>query len=468
MPIVHAAAPLAVAHAPTPGIDGAVLAFTTSVSLLTGLLFGSAPALQAAHVSFVTAVNETGRSGGTSRGSQRTRSALLVAETAIALVVLTSAGLFLRSFVNAMRADPGFVPGHVLTLDLIIPPSTYSDPARKVLLLTEAVERLRAIPGVRAAGGSQCPPLFGVCVDTAFTLADRPVISVVDIPTAASNIVTAGFFDAMGVRLLNGRFFSEADGPNSQFVVIVNQAFVRRHWPAEDVIGKQVREGGPQGHQPYRTVVGVVADVKQSGMDLDPRPEVFLPVTQFPFAPWTELPAMTLAIRTSGDPSTFAQSARRELMTVDRDLPVTGVRTMDEQLSESMARRRFATIALAAFAGVALLLSALGIYGVMAYNVSQSRRELAVRLVLGASPGSIRALVLRRALSPTLLGVLAGWVASLGVTRTISSLLVGVSPIDPVTFSTVAAILLIVSIVATVIPLERRRAIDPAVLVRDS
>jgi putative ABC transport system permease protein len=310
--------------------------------------------------------------------------------------------------------------------------------------------------------------LVGVCVDTAFTLADRPVTSVLEIPTAASNIVTPGFFEAMGVRLLSGRLFSDTDGPHSQLVVVVNHAFARRHWPMEEAVGKQVREGGPQGHQPYRTVVGVVGDVKQGGLDADTRPEVFLPVTQFPFAPWTELQAMTLAIRTDGDPGLFAQTARQQLLALDRDLPVTGVRTMDARLSESMARRRFATALLAAFAGVALLLAAVGIYGVMAYNVGQSRRELAVRLALGATPGSIRGLVLRWALLPTLLGVVAGWVASIGATRAISSLLVGVSPLDPVTFATGAAMLLTASIVATVISIERGRTIDPAALVRDA
>jgi putative ABC transport system permease protein len=467
MPVIVAAAPAEIARSGGLHVDVPILVFTVAVSIASGLLFGCAPALHAMQQHLISAVNETGRSGGSGRMGQRIRAALLVGEMAMALILLTSAGLVLRSLANTMQADPGFAPDHLLTMELTIPPSKYTEPDRRALLLTQAVERLRAMPGVRAAGGAQCPPLSGVCVDTAFTLADRPVTSVIDIPTAASNIVSPGYFEAMGVPIVAGRFFSPGDGPHGQLVAIVNRAFAHHHWPSESALGKQVREGGPAGRQPYRTVIGVVGDVKQNGMDVDARPEVFLPVTQFPFAPWTGLDAMTLVVRTDTDPTALAGNARQALLALDRDLPVTAMRTATANLSRSLERRRFATMLLAAFALLALLLAAVGIYGVMSYNVNQSRYEIAVRMALGATPRSIQALILRRALSLAGIGVLIGWIGSIAAMRSLSSLLVGVRPIDPATFVSVAATLLIVSILATLAPVERARTIDPAAIVRE-
>jgi putative ABC transport system permease protein len=468
IPIVMSVAPDEVARMGGMQIDGTVLAFTCAVAVASGLVFGCAPALHAAEGHLVSAFNENGRSGGSGRAGTRLRSALLVGEMAIALILLTSAGLVLRSLTNTMQTDPGFAPEHVLTLTVTIPPAKYTDPARRALLLSQAVERLNAMPGVRAAGGAQCPPLSGVCVDTAFTLADRPVVSVIDIPTAASNIVSPGYFEAMRVPIVEGRFFSPADGPRSQLVAIVNRTFAHRHWPAASALGKQVREGGPQGHQPYRTVIGVVGDVKQSGLDVEARPEVFLPVTQFPFAPWTGLDAMSLVVHTDADPTAVASHAKHELLALDKDLPVTGIRTMTAALSRSVERRRFATTLLAAFALLALLLAAVGIYGVMAYGVNQRRHEIAVRMALGATPRSIRTLILRRALSLSAMGVLIGWIGSIGVMRPLSHLLVGVRPIVPATFVSVATILLLVSMLATLVPLQRASAIEPAAIVRDN
>jgi putative ABC transport system permease protein len=468
LPGVLATAPEQVARRGAIPIDRAILAFTSAVSIASGLVFGCAPALHAARQTLVTAFNDTGRSGGASRSGQRIRSALLVGEIAIALILLTSAGLTLRSLVNSMTSDPGIVADHRLMLDLNIPPTKYVEGTRRASLLTEAVERLRGIAGVQAAAGAQCPPVSGVCVDTAFTMADHPVTSVIDIPTAASNIVTPGYFEVMGVPILAGRLFSATDTPTSQLVVIVNHTFATRHWPNASAIGQQVREGGPAAHQPYRTVIGVVGDMKQNGLDVEARPEVFLPVTQFPFAPWTELPGMTLMLRTAGDPTAIAGNAQRALIALDQDLPVTGVRTMTAHLSRTLERRRFATMLIAGVALLAMLLVALGIYGVMAYTVNQRRHEIAVRLALGATPGSIRVLMLRRALFLSGLGVAVGWAGSAGVTHLLTSVLVGVTPLDPATFLAVATVLLLVALLASIVPLERASTIDPAAITRDS
>jgi putative ABC transport system permease protein len=299
--IATAAAP-GVLQVATVRADSTVLAFTVLVSTASAVPFGGAPAAQIQWKSLCAAISEPGRSGGPSRRGTKMRSVLLVAEIAIALVLLTTAGLVVRSLVNAMKGDPGFAPDHLRSLELTIPPTSYTDPERRVGLLTQAVDRLKGIPGIKAAGAAQCPPLSGVCVDTAFMLEDHPVASVVDIPTAASNIVAPGYLEAMRVPLLSGRLFSESDDRRGRMVAIVNQTFAQRYWPQEGALGKRIREGGPQGQQPYREIVGVVADVKQTGMDAEARAEVFLPVTQFPFAPWTELRAMTFVVRTDQRP----------------------------------------------------------------------------------------------------------------------------------------------------------------------
>jgi putative ABC transport system permease protein len=465
-PVLIATAPASLSSIADGSIDGAVLAFTLAVSIASGLLVGSAPALQVAWGSLATALNETGRSGGASRRSERLRSGLLVGEMAMALLLLTGAGLLLRSLTNAMKVDPGFAAEHLVTLDLTIPSTRYAEPHRKVLLLTQAVEGLTSIAGVRAAGAVQCPPLQGVCNDTAFMLADHPVTSVVDIPTAASNIVGPGYFETMHVRLLAGRVFVPSDDRRTRLVAIVNHSFATHHWPLESAVGKRLREGGPQGQQPYREIVGVVADVKQGGMDAPARPEVFLPVTQFPFAPWTELQRMTFIVRTDGDPLSVVAAARRELSAIDKDLPVTGVRTMAQHVSESLERRRASTRLLSVFALLGLLLAAVGTYGVMAYHVGQRTQEIGVRMALGATPNTIRMLVVRQALSFAALGIALGWTASLLSARWITTWLFGVETADPIVFGSVGAVLVLTVLLASSVPVQRALSVEPAFIVR--
>ncbi len=446
--------------------DGTVLLFTLAVSLLTGLLFGAAPAMHATFGNLNTALNETGRGGSTSRTGKRLRSALLIAEMAIALILVTTAGLMIRSLMNAVKVDPGFKADHLLALDLVLPPTKYVRGEQRSIFFTQAVQRLRDLPGVHAAGAALCPPLVGVCTDSSFMLADRAVQSVVDLPTAASNIVVPGYFETMQVPLLHGRFFTDLDTQHSRLVAIVNQSFARQYWSTESAIGKLLREGGPKGNQPYREIVGVVADVKQNGMDVEPRPEVFLPVTQFPFAPWTSLQGMTFVVRTDGDPLSIAESAKRQLEVADKDLPVTAIRPMTQYMSESLERRSFCTLLLAAFAVLALLLAAAGTYGVMAYNVSQKIQEIGVRMALGATTGGIRKLVLREALSLASSGIVIGWAGALVSTRWLASLLFGTRATDPTIFGCVSALLLMVAILASYLPVRRAMAVDPATALR--
>src|SRR5215813_3774269 len=422
--IVVNAAPTDIPQLAASKIDGAVLLFTIAVSLMTGLLFGAAPAMQGAFADLNSAFKETSRRSGASRAGKRLRSGLLVAEMAIALVLLTAAGLVIRSLSNAVNVDPGFQAHNLLALDLTLPPTKY-------------------------VGGSE-----------------KAVESVVDLPTAASNIVVPGYFEAMKVPLRDGRFFSDLDTERSRLVAIVNQSFARRYWPNESAIGKRIREGGPRGNQPYRDIVGVAADLKQNGMDAEPRPEVFFPITQFPFAPWTALKAMTFVVRTDGDPLSIAEVAKTALQAADKDLPVTRVRPMTQYMAESLERRRFSTLLLAAFAGLALLLAAVGTYGIMAYNVNQRVHEIGVRMALGATASQIRALVLRDTLLLASLGIVVGWSGSLFSARLLASQLFGVRATDPLTFGCVAALGVIVAGLASYLPMRSAISVDSTTALR--
>ncbi len=446
-------------------IDGTVLLFTLAVSLLTGLFFGTVPAIQAASGNFNPALTETGRGSSASRAGKKVRSTLLIAEIAIALVLVTTSGLMIRSMMNAVKVDPGFRVDHLLALDVVLSPTKYVREDEKSMFFTQAVQRLRDLPGVQAASAAIFPPLTGYN-DTAFMLADHAVESSVDLPTAASNIVVPGYFETLRVPLIQGRFFSDSDTQNSRLVAIVNQSFAHQHWPTENPIGKLLREGGPKGNQPYREIVGVVADVKQSGMDVQTRPEVFLPLTQFPFAPWTSLEAMTFVIRADGDPMAVADNAKKRLQGTDKDLPVTAIRPMTDYMSQSLERRRFSTFLFGAFATLALLLAAIGTYGVMAYNVSQKTQEIGIRIAFGASATRIRRMVLSEALVLASLGILIGFAGALASTHWVASLLFGIQAADPTIFAFVAVLLLLVALLASYIPMRRALSIDPATALR--
>jgi putative ABC transport system permease protein len=380
--------------------------------------------------------------------------------------LLTTAGLMIRSLMNAVSVDPGFNPYHLLALDLSLPPTKYVTPEEKSIFFTQAVQRLRDVPGARAAGAALCPPLVGVYQDSAYMLAEHPVRSVVDLPTAASNIVVPGYFETIQAPLLSGRFFNNFDTASSRLVAIVNQSFAYRYWPGEDAIGKLLREGGPKGNQPYREIVGVVNDLKQDGMDVEARPEVFLPVTQFPFASWTSFQAMTFVVRTDGDPTSVAETAKNQLQSMDKDLAVTAIRPMTQYMSQALERRGFTTVLLAAFAALALLLASVGAYGVMAYNVSQMAQEIGVRLALGATTGIVRKLVLGEALVLTSLGIVIGCAGALLATHWVNSLLFNTQAVDPAIFGSVSVVLLAVGILGSYLPMRRAMTIDPATALR--
>jgi putative ABC transport system permease protein len=460
------AAPQELPQLATTKVDGTVLLFTFAVSLLSGLLFGVIPALQASHSALNDAFKENSRGSGTGRAGKKLRSLLLTSEIAIALILVTAAGLVVRSLINAMTVDPGFQAGQLLAMDLTLPATKYVEPSERSALFVQAVQRLQTLSGVRSAGAASCPPLVGVCSDDAYMLGDRLVASVADLPTAASNFVVPGYFEALQAPLLEGRFFTESDDQRSRLVVIVNQSFARRWWPTESAVGKQLREGGPQGKQPLREIVGIVGDVKQNGVDGVQKPEVFLPITQFPLAPWDHWQAMTFVVRTKGDPLAIVESAKKEVQAFDKDLPLTGVQPMTQYIIESLARRKFSTALLGLFGALALILAAVGTYGVMAYNVSQQTQEIGTRMALGATTANIRGLVLREALRLTSAGIVIGLAGALISTRWLASLLFGVRATDPITLCLVAAALVVIALLASYIPMKRATMIAPSEALR--
>lgn len=461
---------LRMAPATVPGlagtrIDAPVILFTTAVSLICGMVFGTAPALQASKVNLNVAFKQSdGRSS--SGDVTRLRSLFLVSEVALALVLVAAAGLLVRSLIKAANVDPGFNPGRILAMDVLLPPSRYTTAQQQSLFFDQAVQRLQALPGVQSVGAAFCPPLVGVCADNAFMLADHAIGTVADLPTAASNIVVPGYLKALQVPLLEGRFFSELDNQESRRVAIVNETFARRYWPSQSAVNKQIKEGGPERNEPYRTVVGVVADLKQNGMDGKQQPEVFFPVTQFPFAPWDSLEAMTFVVRTEGDPQTVAEPAKNAVQEIDKDLPVTAVRTMADYMAQSLKRREFSTTLLGSFAILALLLAAIGIYGVMSWNVEQRKHEISTRMALGGRAADIFKLVLGQALSLTGAGVVLGLAASSACAHWLSSMVFGIKASDPMTFCFVAVLLATVAFLASYIPVRRATRIDPAAVLR--
>ncbi|HET6936507.1 MAG TPA: ABC transporter permease [Candidatus Angelobacter sp.] len=448
------------------GIDGRVVLFTLLVSILTALVFGTVPAFHAARVDMNAAFKENSRGGGSGRAGKRLRSGLLICETAFALVLIMAAGLLIRSLFKASNVDPGFRPDNTLAMDVMLPPTRYTGANQQSVFFSQTVQRLKTVPGVETAGAAFCPPLVGVCASNAFMLADHPINSVADLATAASNIVVPGYFETLKVPLIEGRFFTGSDAQHSRLVAVVNRTFARRWWPEESAIGKLIREGGPERNEPYREIVGVVGDVKQNGMDGIQSPEVFFPVAQFPFAPWDSLQEMTLVMKTQGEPMAVVGAAKNAVWALDKDLPLTAIRPMVDDRAEALAARKFSTTLLAIFAGLALALAAVGIYGVMAYNVSQRRHEIGTRMALGAQPVDVRKLVLGEAallaMKAVVLGSIGAWISS----RWLKSLLFGIKAVDPLTFFVVCVILGIVVLAAAYIPMRRAIQVDPATALR--
>jgi putative ABC transport system permease protein len=442
------------------GVDFRVLTFTLLISILAGVFFGLAPALQVSKPDLNESLKEGGRAGGAGERGERLRSALIVSEMALALVLLACAGLLIKSVVRLRAVDPGFKPERLLTADISLPESRYPDNASQAAFFERLAGRLETQPGVEAAGFTSVLPFGGNFDGRALAVEDQPRPRGQEI-SVDLYIETPDYLRAMQIPLVEGRAIDEHDTADTTPVALVNETMARQLWPGESAIGRRVKFPGSEKHpQPWRTVVGVVRDVKQYGLDRDDKMQLYLPERQYPTS------GMTVVMRTSSDPAGMTNALRGAVREADKDLAVFDVATMDELLASSMALRRFSMLLLGVFACVAVLLAGVGIYGVISYAVTQRTREIGIRIALGAQRTDVLLLVVRRGLLLACAGIALGTGGGLAVTRVMSGLLFGVGAKDPVTFAAVAALLTLVALVACLVPARRATKVDPMVALR--
>jgi predicted permease len=445
-------------------IDGGVLLFTLALSVASGVVFGLAPALRLGSLHLRDALKETGR--GTSvagafwgRG-QYARRLLVVSELALAMMVLVGAGLLVRSFARLQAVPPGFTPEGVLTMELTLTPPRHADAAAVLEGYRQLWPRLAALPGVEAAGGVSALPLSGMMSWGPVTIEGRVPPPGEKFINADMRMVGGDYFRAMGIPLVAGRLFTEHDTRASDRVVAVDEFMARQMWPGADAVGKRIKSGGLDSTSPWMTVVGVVGRIKQDALDAESRIAVYFPHTQFPAR------SMNVVLKTRADAASLAAPAIEAIRAMDPDLPVYNVRTMTARVSESLARRRFAMLLLTLFAALGFGLATVGVYGVIAYLVSQGARELGIRIALGATPGGIVRLILREGLTLAALGVTAGVLGAFAAARLMRRLLFQVDALDPATFATTAALLTAVAALAALIPAARAARIDPIVALK--
>ncbi len=441
-------------------LDSYVLVFTIVLSFGTGLLFGMAPALQVSTSRLLESLKEGGRGVTEGIHRHRVRSALVVTEFAVAAMLLVGAGLLIQSFVRLERVDPGFDPHQVLTFKLELPASRYSM-ARMVDLFRQIVARLNQVPGVRSASALFPFTLNGDEAVTTLDIEGRSVAEA-DRPRTAYTWVEPGFFRTLGIPLLSGRDFTAQDDLKATPVIIINRTLARRFFPNENPVGKRISTGVGNGYKqpPMREIIGVVGDVKQEGLGADVAPAAYVAVAQSPFD------VLTFVVRTGADPASVVAAARNEVAAVDKDLPIFDVKTLDQYVSESVAQPHFSSLLLGIFAGLALALAAVGLYGVIAYSVVQRTHEFGVRMALGAERQDVLRMVLGQGIVLTLAGVGIGVAGALALTRFLGSLLFGIRPNDPATFAAVLLVMTVVALLASYIPARRATRVDPMVALR--
>ncbi|MBL8167858.1 MAG: ABC transporter permease [Acidobacteria bacterium] len=442
------------------GVDGRVIAFTCLLALLTGIVFGLAPALRTSRVDLHETLKEGGRNAeaAAGRSHHRLRRLLVVAEVALSLVLLIGAGLLIRSYQRILAAHPGFNPVNVFSLRLTLPATKYPNQEAVAAFYKRALDRLKALPGVEAAATSYSLPMSTVA------FAWEPIGVEGYVPknaqdTIMSNvrIVSPGYFPAMGVPLVHGRLFDDRDKKGQPETVIINEAFAERFWPNQDPLGQRMQRGKSGV---WRTVIGVIRDTKQFSLEKEPPIGVYYPAEQI-------IPrSMYLVIRTTNAPEQSSSAILKEIQTVDPELPAFDVKTMEQRLRGSLARRRFAMVLLGAFAGIALLLAVIGIYGVMTYWVNQRTNEIGIRMALGAQPANIRQLVLRQAALLVTLGIVFGVAGAIALTRVMANQLFGISATDSVTFGLLSLLLAAIALLASWLPARRAAKVDPMIALR--
>lgn len=440
-------------------VDLRVLAFTAGIAVLTGLLFGVVPAVQSARSRPNEELKEGGRSGSESVHSGRTRNSFVVAEIALALVLLAGSGLLIRSFSRLMAVDPGFQAKGILTARIELPSSKYKEDAKVSEFYALLLERIRQLPGVSSASADSYLPFSGIIAGTGVEVEGRPPIPIAEQPEADVAVVEPHFFETLGIPLLSGRTFSDREAREVTHTVVISESMAKKLWPNEDPVGKRVTIHMKEKDVPSQ-VIGVVGDVKHAGLDAEVNATAYWPHPELAYN------FMTLVIRTDGDPLALAPAIRQAVWSLDKDQPVVDIRSMEDLLWVSLAKARFSTVVLGVFAGMALLLALTGIYGVVSYSVAERTREIGIRVALGAQQSDVLRMVLRQGLILAGFGVAIGMAAALAATRLMTSLLFGTSASDPATFASVAGLLLAVALSACYVPARSAMKVDPMVALR--
>jgi predicted permease len=436
-------------------LDLRVLAFATTASLATGLFFGLFPALKATRANVSDALKTGGREMTGNRHQARARSLLVMSEIAFSLVLLAGAGLMIRSLAKLLDVNLGFNPQNVITMRLSVPESSYSI-ARTASFYRQLQERVQALPGVQAVGIVNQLPMSHSTANASFDVEGKPSNS--DINVADTQIISPDYFRAMGITLMQGRFFSQEETNRPPASVIVNHTLAAKIWPGTDPVGKRIRLGPSY---PWFPVVGVVGDVKNHGPNAATKPEMYLLHTGQPFQIWVDLRSMTLVVRTSIEPQQMVSAVRSQLKSLDPDLALFKVSTLEQVVSSSVSQTRFPTVALCIFAGIALFLSAIGVYGVLAYTVAQNQHDIGVRLALGAGRAQVLRFFLRKSVRWAAIGGAAGLAGAFILVRFMRSMLFDVSAYDPAIYLAAATVLVLVVLVSGLLPARRAAQVDP-------
>ena len=441
-------------------VDTRTVLFTLSVSILTGIVFGLVPALQISKPNLARWLKE-GRGSGGSASRNRFRGALVIAEVALTLVLLVCAGLLIRTVIRLRSVDAGFNAHNVLTMNIGLPSAKYPRPENVVAFFKEATDRIAALPGVKAAGITSVLPLSDNFDGRGLVVEDYPKPKGEEI-SVDLYVVTPGYLSAMEIPLRHGRTISDHDTIESAKVAVINQRMAEQLWPNQDPVGRRIKFPGSESNpQPWRTIVGVVNDVSQYSLDKEPPMQIYLPHSQFPTL------FDSIVVKTQGDPYSVLGAVRREILSVDKDQAVYNVITLEELHRDSIALRRFLMLLLVVFAGLTLILAAVGIYGVMSYAVNQRTQEIGIRMALGARPADVLTLVVKGGIGLALGGVGIGVVIAFGLTRLMEALLFGVTPTDTLTFAFGSLAIITVAALACYVPARRATKVDPLIAMRN-
>jgi putative ABC transport system permease protein len=441
-------------------VDARILIFTFGLSLLTGILFGLVPAIQASKTELTEVLKEGGRtSGGAHRA--RFRNALVVSEIALALVLLIGAGLMVKSFARLVQVDPGFQTKNIMTMQVSLPYVPNRKPQEITAFYKQVVERVRNLPGAESVGTVSILPLSGGVNSGFFAIEGRDVPEGEQQPHGDRRVVNTDYFQTIGIPLLKGRYFSEQDGPEAPNVVIIDDTLASKYWPGEEPVGKRITYNrDPKGERIWREVVGVVGAIKHRALDADYKGTMYAPHNQVSYS------SMFLVVRSASDPAAMTSAVRGAVQSVDKDVPIYRINTMEKLISESVASKRFSMLLLGIFAAVALILAAIGLYGVMSYGVSQRTHEIGIRMALGAQARDVLRMVVRQGMLLAVIGMGAGLIGAFALTRVMQRLLFSVSATDPLTFIIVPLVLAAIAMLACYIPARRATRVDPMVALR--